>query len=108
VPRAARKGQVDAIQIPKLKFFIFFFFFLPAAKGGKKKVHIQLTPEELDGVLNVTSLQQEMQGVVDDLKQNMIHQLLLRSSSGKTPTTFYCQCIKLKIKTKHDPPAVAA
>ncbi|KAK7095234.1 hypothetical protein V1264_006670 [Littorina saxatilis] len=49
-------------------------------KGGKKKVI--LNAEELEGVLDLQKCQGEMQAVVEDLKQQMIQQISLRTNIG--------------------------
>ncbi|XP_041369281.1 ribosome-recycling factor, mitochondrial-like [Gigantopelta aegis] len=49
-------------------------------KHGHKTV--ELTSEELEGVIDMSSLQSEMKHVVEDLKDTYIHQLALRTTSG--------------------------
>ncbi|XP_076436403.1 ribosome-recycling factor, mitochondrial-like [Babylonia areolata] len=50
------------------------------AKGGKKKV--TLSAEELDGVLDLSRLQEEMMSVAEDLKMQMIQQVSIRTNIG--------------------------
>ncbi|XP_025112644.1 ribosome-recycling factor, mitochondrial-like isoform X2 [Pomacea canaliculata] len=49
-------------------------------KGGKKKV--ELTPEELDGVLALPKLKKEMQSAVEDFTRQIIEQVSIRTNIG--------------------------
>ncbi|XP_046360896.2 ribosome-recycling factor, mitochondrial-like [Haliotis rufescens] len=50
-------------------------------KGGSGR-KISLTAEDMDGILDITAVDAEMQHALDDLKQQYIHQLSLRTSAG--------------------------
>ncbi|PVD22485.1 hypothetical protein C0Q70_18299 [Pomacea canaliculata] len=52
----------------------------PVVKGGKKKV--ELTPEELDGVLALPKLKKEMQSAVEDFTRQIIEQVSIRTNIG--------------------------
>lgn len=60
-----------------------------AKKAGKDKkgkaakvAKVQLTQEEIGDILNLESVKQEMQGVLDRLKESYIHSLNVRTSVG--------------------------
>ena len=57
-------------------------------KGSKKRM--ELNAEELDGVLDVTKLRGDMEAVVQDLKEQMMSQVSIRTNIGQLAV---CVCV---------------
>ena len=53
---------------------------------------MELNAEELDGVLDVTKLQGDMEAVVQDLKEQMMSQVSIRTNIGQL-VVCVCVCV---------------
>ena len=55
---------------------------------------MELNAEELDGVLDVTKLQGDMEAVVQDLKEQMMSQVSIRTNIGQL-VVCVCVCVRV-------------
>lgn len=59
---------------------IMIIFIFP---GGKPHKKVTLTEDQLEGLVDMEKVEEEMDRVVEDLKEKFIHQVNVRTSQGK-------------------------